>query len=286
MNDIFLTLDEKYIKFENKKITVIIDNDNNTWFNANDVAEALGYAYPSDTINANVDKTDKIKLADINIDFKVFKHPHSIYLSESGLYSLMLTSRLKKAKKFKLWITQEILPSIRKYGFYKMKIKYEKDYENVLQQINKLEKDNKHMKNDMKKEKFPNGGLVYIVDYTDEEDDVYRLGLTDNMNKRKKIYDTHTLHKKEVVYKTEISCPKKLEDCVRALLYDYRYKNRKDFFICKLSKIKNAFKKCLDSIKCIDQIGGETNEIKKLKIKSIKLINNINKLDKILIIKK
>ena len=108
LNKIILTLDEKYIKFENKKITVIIDNDNNTWFNANDVAEALGYAYPSDTINANVDKTDKIKLADINIDFKVFKHPHSIYLSESGLYSLILTSRLKKAKKFKLWITHEI----------------------------------------------------------------------------------------------------------------------------------------------------------------------------------
>ena len=98
MNEIFSTLDEKYIKFEDVKITVIIDNDNNTWFNANDVANALGYAYASDTINANVDKTDKIKLADINIDIKIDKHPHSIYLSESGLYSLMLTSRLKKAK--------------------------------------------------------------------------------------------------------------------------------------------------------------------------------------------
>jgi hypothetical protein len=49
-----------------------------------------------------------------------------------------------------------------------MKTKYEKEHEDILQKINKLEKVNKHMKKDMKKEKFPEGGLVYIVDYTDE----------------------------------------------------------------------------------------------------------------------
>ena len=73
----------------------------------------------------------KIKLSDINIDLKIDKHPHSIYLSESGLYSLILTSKLKKAKKFKLWITQEVLPSIRKYGIYKIKTKYEKEHEDI-----------------------------------------------------------------------------------------------------------------------------------------------------------
>ena len=283
MSEIFSTLDENYIKFENKHITVIIDNDNNIWFNANETAKALGYIYPKLSININVDKTDKIKLADINIDFKIDKHPHSIYLSESGLYSLMLTSKLKKAKKFKLWVTQKVLPSIRKYGFYKMKTKYDKDYEDILEKIDRLEKENELMKNDMKKEKFPNGGLVYIIDYTDESEDTYRLGSTGDMNKRKKIYDTHTLHKRPIAYKQEISCPVKLEDCVRSLLYDYRYKNRKDFFICKLSKIKLAFKKCISSMKCINQAGGMVNKIKKLKAKSIKLLNNINKFNKILV---
>ena len=284
MNEIFSTLDEHYIKFENKKITVIIDNNNNTWFNANETAKALDYAYPKLSININIDKTDKIKLADINIDFKIDKHPHSIYLSESGLYSLMLTSRLKKAKKFKLWITQEVLPSIRKYGIYKIKNKYEKEHEDILHKIDKLEKDNKYMKNDMKTEKFPEGGLVYIVDYTDETTDAYRLGSTDDMKKRKKIYDTHTLHKKPVVIKKEVSCPVKLEDCVRSLLYDYRYKDRKDFFICKLSKIKLAFKKCLSSIKCINQAGGENKELNQLRIKAQKILTNINKMNKKLLL--
>lgn len=283
MTEFFSTLDKNFIKFEDKIITVIIDNDNNTWFNANEIAKALGYNFPADAINANVNKTDKIKLEDINIDIKIDKHPHSIYLSESGLYSLMLTSRLKKAKKFKLWITEEVLPSIRKYGFYKMKTKYEKDYQEILQEIDKLQKDNKHMKNDMKKEKFPEGGLVYVIDYTDETKDAYRIGSTDDMNKRKKIYDTHTLHKKPVIYKKEVSCVTNLENCIRSLLYNYRYKNRKDFYICNLSKIKLAFKKCISSIKCINQNGGNINEIKKLKTKAKKLQENINKINNLLI---
>ena len=75
-------------------------------------------------------------------------------------------------------------------------------------------------------------------------------------------------------------CPKILEDCVRALLYNYRYKNRKEFFICILSKIKLAFKKCFSSINCINQNGGMDDEINILKNDSIKLLHKIQKLDK------
>ena len=284
MDNIFETLENNYIKFEDKLITVIIDNDNTTWFNANDTAKALGYSYPKDAINANVDKSDKIKLENINIDIMPEKHPHSIYLSESGLYSLMLLSRLPKAKKFKLWVTQNVLPSIRKFGYYKLKQKYEKEAENIFKKINELEKENIDMKNDLKKDKFPEGGLVYIVDYSENDKEIYRLGSTGDMNKRKKIYDTHTLHKKPVAYKQEAICPEQLEDCVRALLYSSRYKNRKDFFICKLSKIISAFKKCSKNIKCMNQTGG-TNNINKIISLRMKLYNSntiINKLNKLI----
>jgi hypothetical protein len=49
----------------------------------------------------------------------------------------------------------------------------------------------------LKTEKYPKGALVYIMDYTDEEDDTYRLGKSDDINHRKKIYDTHTIYKKK-----------------------------------------------------------------------------------------
>jgi len=76
------TLDQNYIKFEK-----IIDDDNNDWFNANEIATALGYAQPKLAIINNIDKKDKIKLEDINTDIETSNHPHSIYINEPGLYS-------------------------------------------------------------------------------------------------------------------------------------------------------------------------------------------------------
>ena len=193
---------------------------------------------------------------------------------------------MKKAKIFTNWVTNDVLPSIRKYGYYKMKKTYEKDKIDLLEKINYLEKQNKLMINDMKKEKYKNGAVVYIIDYGDDanyEKDVYRLGSTDDMNKRKKIYDTHTLHKRPVVEKYFTEKAVQLESCIRSMLYDYRYKNKKDFFLCDRDIIKKAFKNCIKSIKNMKDIqkGGGINEIDSLKSQLEKLdkeIENINKL--------
>ncbi len=149
---------------------------------------------------------------------------------ESGLYSLLIQSRLDKAKKFKLWITKIVLPSIRKFGYYKLKKTHESDINEIMKKINFLEKQNNKLKNELKVETFPNGLLVYIVDYTDEQENMYRLGKTDDMKKRKKIYNTHTIYKKNIKLMKEVACPIQFETCLRAMLYNYRIKNRKDFF--------------------------------------------------------
>ena len=73
-----------------------------------------------------------------------------------------------------------------------------------MEKINYLEKQNEKLKNELKTEKYPKGVLVYIMDYTDEEDDTYRLGKSDDINNRKKIYDTHTIYKKKVVLMKEV----------------------------------------------------------------------------------
>ena len=120
-----------------------------------------------------------------------------------------------------------------------------------MKHINFLKKQNAKMKNDLRTEKFPDGGIVYVVDYTDDNDDVslkenegiYRIGKASNIKNRKKIYDTHSLHKKNMIIKFSTNYPIELEYCVRSMLYDYRYKNNKDFYICDLSKIKKIIKK-------------------------------------------
>jgi hypothetical protein len=112
------------------------------------------------------------------------------------------------------------------------------------------------MKKEIKKEKYPEGGVVYAIDYSDEKDKIYRIGMTGDMKARKKIHDTHSLCKRDVKVLHESNCPIKLESCVRAMLYDYRFKNKKDFFICDLKIVKKAFKTCSNSIECMEQKGG------------------------------
>lgn len=103
------------------------------------------------------------------------------------------------------------------------------------------------------------------------------------MKKRKQIYNTHTLHNHSVVYIKETRCPVKLESCLRSLLYDHRYKNNKDFYVCSLTKIKNAFKYCERDIKkcSIDQTGGKIIQTGK-KSKTSKMINFKTMIDHII----
>ena len=102
-----------------------IDKQQIIWFRGKDVAEILGYSKTRDALSRHVDNEDKKQL---------FTHHTSVhktgtvapsgsictYINESGFYSLVLSSKSEIAKKFKRWITSEVLPSIRKYGQYKL----------------------------------------------------------------------------------------------------------------------------------------------------------------------
>jgi hypothetical protein len=186
-----------------------------------------------------------------------------------------------------------VLPSIRKFGYYKLKKEHENVINEITNKINFLEKQNEKLKNELKVEKFPKGLFVYIIDYTDEQENIYRLGKTDNMKKRKKIYNSHTIYKKKVIIMKDVSCPLQYETCLRAMLYNYRIKDRKDFYECDIKKIETAFEKCDESIKCMNQTGGskiENNKIltiinykiEQLKIKKEKIKLEIDKYNNML----
>lgn len=241
------------ITFENNKIIVIIDNIMNIWFNAKQICISLGYVYPQQIIIKNVDREDKIQLKNMDINFKIQQQPDSIYINETGLYSLLFSSRTKKAKKFIRWIKKDILPLVRQNNIYST----DNEITKLQKKINQLEKENKILHNDLKLEKFPDGAMVYIVEEYVDGEMYYKLGETDDMNKRISIYNTHSLHNKKVAHYVEVLCPVQLETCIRSMLYKYRYKNRKDYFKCSLSKAKKAFTECVKSIKCVEtQDGG------------------------------
>ena len=80
-----------------------------------DVAERLGYAKPQNAIATHIDEDDTLKQG---ITDSLGRRQQTIVINESGLYSLILSSKLPSAKKFKRWVTKEVLPAIRKTGMY------------------------------------------------------------------------------------------------------------------------------------------------------------------------
>lgn len=96
--------------------TVTIDNE--PWFVGKDVATSLGYERATKAIQDHVDSEDK---DEIPIQDSIGRMQKTPIISESGLYALIFGSKLESAKRFKHWVTSEVLPSIRKTGGYDMK---------------------------------------------------------------------------------------------------------------------------------------------------------------------
>lgn len=88
--------------------------DNEPWFVGKDVAEALGYKNSRNAVPTHVDEEDKLST---QIEYTGQKRNVTV-INESGLYSLILSSKLPSAKKFKHWVTSEVLPTLRKTGSY------------------------------------------------------------------------------------------------------------------------------------------------------------------------
>jgi len=92
--------------------------DEQIYFVGKDVAESLGYSNTKDALSTHVDKEDKTILQrSENTTFAIPNRGLTI-INESGLYSLILSSKMPKAKEFKHWVTSKVLPSIRKHGLY------------------------------------------------------------------------------------------------------------------------------------------------------------------------
>lgn len=89
--------------------------NNEPWFVGKDVAEKLGYAKARNAISKHVDEDDALKWG---ITDALGRKQDTTFINESGLYSLILSSKLESAKRFKRWVTSEVLPSIRKSGGY------------------------------------------------------------------------------------------------------------------------------------------------------------------------
>lgn len=104
--------------FENPEFGAVrtVELNGEPWLVGKDVAKALGYAKPENAIGTHVDSDDKTTtlIQGTGSNYK----SKAVLINESGLYSLVLSSKLPTARKFRHWVTSEVLPSIRRHGLY------------------------------------------------------------------------------------------------------------------------------------------------------------------------
>lgn len=101
--------------FDNHAIRVQVVEDGQSWFNANDVCAVLEFGNPRQAVESHVDDDDVQKLDTIDA---IGRSQRTNHVNESGLYALIIGSTKEEAKRFKRWVTAEVLPSIRKTGSY------------------------------------------------------------------------------------------------------------------------------------------------------------------------
>lgn len=136
--------------FENQEVrTLTIDEE--PLFVGKDVAEILGYSNPRKALKDHVDEEDKKD--GVTIRDSIGRDQQPTLITESGLYSLIFSSKMPNAKKFKHWVTSEVLPAIRKNGAYQLPQTPEEQLQLTMKvtnrlvgRVDKVEKDLKYIK--------------------------------------------------------------------------------------------------------------------------------------------
>lgn len=239
--DNIIDIYNKILYFKNDGINFILDIDNIIWFKFSNIAYILEYKDRNDVLKKHVDKKYRKHIKNIKTNQEIIKQkPDTVYINESGLYKLLIRSRMKKAEKFQTWLIEQALPKLRQYGKYEVDIKTLAKIKKLNHKISLLTKSNKQLKKNLTKNKYPKGMHFYVL----KDEDMYKIGYTKDLNKRLATYNTGKANKAIYSYYKKTDCAKEIEECMKALLNEYIYKSDKEFYNCSLNKILKEVRKC------------------------------------------
>jgi prophage antirepressor-like protein len=259
--DSVINIYNKILYFKDEEINFILDIDNIIWFKFSNIAQILEYKDRNDVLKKHVDKKYRKHIKNIKTNQEIIKQkPDTVYITESGLYKLLIRSRMKNAEKFQTWLIEQALPKLRQYGKYEVDIKTKTKIKNLNHKISLLTKSNTKFKQNMTKNKYPKGMHFYVI----KDEDMYKIGYTKDLTKRLATYNTGNANKASYTYYKKTDCAKEIEECMKALLNEYIYKSDKEFYNCSLNKILTEVRKCFKLEKtckeCKDiQTGGGVN---------------------------
>lgn len=154
--------------FENNEfgeIRTILDEQGESWFVGKDIAQILEYSRPTKAIQDHVDYEDR---DEVPIQDSIGRNQNTPIINESGLYSLIFSSKMKKAKEFKRWVTSEVLPAIRKDGGYMVTKEGETEEELIARALILAQKSIERLELENKKKDQIIGELTPKADYVDK----------------------------------------------------------------------------------------------------------------------
>jgi prophage antirepressor-like protein len=240
MNTI-IDLYNKLLVYNKNNISFIIDTTNVIWFRLADITNILEYKSRKDVIKGMIDKKYRKALKNIDTKQEIDRtHQDTVYITESGLYKLVIKSKMKVAEKFQEWLVEDALPKLRQYGKYEVDTKTQTKIKKLNHKISLLTKSNNKLKKNMTKNKYPKGIHFYVL----KDDGMYKIGYTKDLTKRLATYNTGKANKAVYSYYKKTDCAKEIEECMKALLNEHIYKSDKEFYNCSLNKILTEIRKC------------------------------------------
>jgi prophage antirepressor-like protein len=227
-------LNKNFLTFNNKPIKYFYYNDQ-VYFKAKDIAKILEYENTKQAIKINVIVDDKIKINQLlggglsyspppKTSLLESEDPKTVFINESGFYSLILASKKTEAIEFKKWVTSIVLPSIRKTGGYNLIDNY-------------IEED---------LEKYHNKDCVYIIHI---KDNIYKYGNTSHIFKRLQTHKTNLKYNKIIKIfdmnnmNEAIKLENKIKTLIKTLNINTVYNTHVEIFKVDNNNLQNLIKK-------------------------------------------
>lgn len=216
--------------------------DGEPYFVGKDVASALGYKNVRDSLARHVDLDDKKD--GVVIHDSMGRQQKPTIINESGVYSLIFGSKLPNAKKFKHWVTSEVLPALRKYGTYAMRASYmiedpierAKKWIEEEQERQKLQLENKELTTEICHKEDVIVGLVDDIDLTEKRrriTQIVRYGTTRYRERYNLLYREF-----EMKYHLDLDRRMKSKEC---LSMKPKIKNKMDYIDRVMKKIPELY---------------------------------------------
>jgi prophage antirepressor-like protein len=250
--DIFSRL----LKYKGNSVYIAFHSDTSEpYFHAKQVCKIMEYERPTEALQTNVSSKDIFSLKEIVKNYKsLYKNVqgNTKFLNEAGLYSIILRGKKKLSEEIFDWVTHEVLPSIRKYGEYRVNHVYKKKIDELEKILKDKQNEIEILKHNQKKQKFENKGAVYIMRVVDDNLNLdtneildIKFGYTKNLNKRKPPYDTCTKNKVQILKVIYVDDPKIIETCVIKKMEDYKISDKKEYFQCSYNQIISTIASCV-----------------------------------------